>query len=95
MQRPSSSLITLSQSTELAIAVNPSSAGRGDRCISPSSAGSTPSASGSPTSAARSAVVAGPHSLECDAVSTALLVRGAEWLPTLRTRFPEYDGDVV
>jgi hypothetical protein len=25
----------------------------------------------------------------------ALLVRGAEWLPTLRTRFPEYDGDVV
>lgn len=51
--------------------------------------------SGSPVSAARSAVVTGPHSLECDALSTALLVRGAEWLPTLRTAFPEYEGDVA
>ena len=50
--------------------------------------------SGSPASAARSAVVTGPHSFECDALSTALLVRGAEWLPTLRTVFPGYDGKI-
>ena len=50
--------------------------------------------SGTPVSAARSAVVTGPHSLECDALSTALLVRGAEWLPTLQTMFPGYDGDI-
>jgi thiamine biosynthesis lipoprotein len=48
--------------------------------------------SGSPTSAARSAVVTGPQSFECDALSTALLVRGAGWLPALRAKFPGYDG---
>ena len=47
---------------------------------------------GWPTDAATSAVVTGPASLECDALSTALLVRGAGWLPTLRARFPGYDG---
>jgi FAD:protein FMN transferase len=47
---------------------------------------------GWPTDAATSAVVTGPASLECDALSTALLVLGAGWLPTLRTRFPGYDG---
>jgi len=51
--------------------------------------------SGSPASAARSAAVAGPRSLERDVLSTALLVRGAEWLPMLRARFPDYDGDVA
>ena len=50
---------------------------------------------GWPASAARSALVTGPCSLECDALSTALLVRGAEWLPTLRTKFPEYDGQIA
>jgi thiamine biosynthesis lipoprotein len=50
--------------------------------------------SGWPANAARSAVVTGPHSLECEALSTALLVRGAEWLPTLRTEFPGYDGQI-
>ena len=44
--------------------------------------------------AAPAATVTGPASLECDALSTALLVLGASWLPTLRTRFPGYDGVV-
>jgi thiamine biosynthesis lipoprotein len=47
---------------------------------------------GWPTGAATSAVVTGPESLECDALSTALLVLGADWLPTLRACFPGYDG---
>jgi thiamine biosynthesis lipoprotein len=47
---------------------------------------------GWPTGAATSAVVTGPESLECDALSTALLVLGVGWLPTLRARFPDYDG---
>jgi thiamine biosynthesis lipoprotein ApbE len=47
---------------------------------------------GWPIDAARSAVVTGPGSLECDALSTALLVLGADWLPTLRARFPGYAG---
>ena len=50
---------------------------------------------GWPTYAAASAVVTGPASFECDALSTALLVLGADWLPTLRERFPEYDGEVA
>lgn len=49
---------------------------------------------GWPASAARSAVVTGPRSLECDALSTALLVLGASWLPSLRRAFPGYDGTV-
>ena len=51
--------------------------------------------SGQPTECAASAVVWGPASLECDGLSTALLVLGAEWIPTLRTRFPSYDGAVA
>ena len=47
---------------------------------------------GWPTDAASSALVTGPGSLECDALSTALLVLGAAWLPTLRARFPGYHG---
>ena len=47
---------------------------------------------GWPTGAATSAVVTGPGSLDCDALSTALLVLGAGWLPMLATRFPEYEG---
>ena len=47
---------------------------------------------GWPTDAATSAVVTGPASLECDALSTALLVLGPGWLPSLRSRFPGYDG---
>jgi thiamine biosynthesis lipoprotein len=47
---------------------------------------------GWPTDAATSAVITGPASLECDALSTALLVFGPAWLPTLRSSFPGYDG---
>ncbi len=50
---------------------------------------------GVPTDAATSTVVTGATSLECDALSTALLVLGADWLPMLRARFPGYDGAVV
>jgi thiamine biosynthesis lipoprotein len=50
---------------------------------------------GWPSDAASSAVVTGPGSLECDALSTALLVLGAGWLPALRARFPGYDGAAV
>jgi FAD:protein FMN transferase len=47
---------------------------------------------GWPTEKSLSAVVTGPASFDCDALSTALLVLGAEWLPALRARFPGYDG---
>jgi thiamine biosynthesis lipoprotein len=50
---------------------------------------------GLPAGHAQSAVVSGPCSLECDALSTALLVLGREWLPDMRRRFPGYDGDAV
>jgi thiamine biosynthesis lipoprotein len=46
---------------------------------------------GWPTTAS-SAVVTGPCSLECDALSTALLVHGRDWVRALRVRFPGYDG---
>jgi FAD:protein FMN transferase len=49
---------------------------------------------GRPTRAARSVVVSGPGSLECDALSTALLVLGPKWLPALRLQFPGYEGTV-
>jgi len=49
---------------------------------------------GWPTEDSLSAVVTGPASFECDALSTALLVLGAGWVPTLRARFPGYDGRV-
>ena len=50
---------------------------------------------GWPAETAPSAAVTGPASFECDALSTALLVRGAGWLPTLRSRFAGYDGRVM
>jgi thiamine biosynthesis lipoprotein len=49
---------------------------------------------GWPTQNTRSAAVTGPASFECDVLSTALLVQGADWLPTLRARFPGYDGRI-
>jgi thiamine biosynthesis lipoprotein len=48
--------------------------------------------SGQPAAVTQSAVVTGPDSLLCDALSTALLVRGAAWLPSLSERFPGYSG---
>lgn len=50
---------------------------------------------GAPTRAARSAIVTGPRSLECDALSTALLVQGARWTSVLSERFPGYRGVAV
>jgi thiamine biosynthesis lipoprotein len=51
--------------------------------------------SGVPADVAESALVTGPDSLHCDALSTALLVRGAPWLPTMSERFPGYSGAVA
>ena len=51
--------------------------------------------SGQPADVTRSAVVTGPDSLLCDALSTALLVRGAAWVPMLSERFPGYSGMVA
>jgi len=51
--------------------------------------------SGAPTRSAAAAAVTGPSSFECDALSTALLVLGPQWLPALRTRFPGYQGDAA
>ena len=47
---------------------------------------------GWPSDAADAAVVTGPGSMECDALSTALLVLGPAWGPALRARFPGFDG---
>jgi FAD:protein FMN transferase len=47
---------------------------------------------GCPVSHTRAAGVTGPSSFLCDALSTALMVNGAEWLPTLRARWEGYDG---
>jgi thiamine biosynthesis lipoprotein len=49
---------------------------------------------GMPVSAG-SACVTGPRSCLCDALSTALLVRGEEWLPQMRAQWPEYEGRVA
>lgn len=51
--------------------------------------------SGQPADVTRSAVVTGPDSLLCDALSTALLVRGAAWIPMLSERFPGCSGMVA
>ena len=50
---------------------------------------------GQPAEVTGAAVVTGPDSLLCDALSTALLVRGAPWLPALSGRFPGYAGMVA
>ncbi|WP_291983691.1 FAD:protein FMN transferase [Luteitalea sp.] len=47
---------------------------------------------GRPVQRAGAAGVTGPSSFLCDALSTALLVHGAGWTETMRTRFPGYDG---
>ena len=50
---------------------------------------------GEPVSRALAAAITGPSSTVCEALSTALLVLGAPWLPTLAERFPGYDGIVA
>jgi len=49
---------------------------------------------GAPAQTALSALVTGPGSLECDVLSTALLVLGPGWLPALYSQFSDYDGAV-
>jgi thiamine biosynthesis lipoprotein len=49
---------------------------------------------GWPADGPGSTVVTGPRSLECDALSTALLVNGGDWLRVMRVRFPDYTGVV-
>ena len=41
------------------------------------------------------AAVSGPSSLECEALSIALLVHGADWIANLRQRFPGYSAAAV
>lgn len=43
----------------------------------------------------RLAAVIGPSPTDCDALSTALLILGGEWLPMLQARLPGYRGIVV
>ncbi|MCX8052474.1 MAG: FAD:protein FMN transferase [Armatimonadetes bacterium] len=49
---------------------------------------------GEPISYSGRAVVWGPSATYCDALSTALLVLGEEWLPELTSRFPGYSGQI-
>jgi thiamine biosynthesis lipoprotein len=51
--------------------------------------------SGQVVSGATAAAVSGPSPTECEALSTALLVRGPSWLSEMRKGFPGYDGWVV
>jgi FAD:protein FMN transferase len=50
---------------------------------------------GQPVEGTVAAAVTGPSSFICDALSTALLVLGAGWLPELVRRFPGYSGWAV
>ena len=47
---------------------------------------------GEPVSRTVLAAVWGPSATYCDALSTALLVNGEEWIPELKSRFPGYQG---
>jgi thiamine biosynthesis lipoprotein len=50
---------------------------------------------GEPTDAARTALVSGPSSMLCDALSTALLVLGAEGTALLESRFSGYRAEAI
>jgi len=50
---------------------------------------------GRPVRAGNAALVTGPSSFLCDALSTALLVNGLEWVLALRKDWPGYKGFVV
>jgi len=50
---------------------------------------------GEPVSHTRLAAVWGPSPTDCDALSTALLVLGEDWLPEMTARFPSYEGRVA
>ena len=48
-----------------------------------------------PISGNLAAVVTGKCAADCEALSTALLVNGPEWLSTMQERFPGYEGMVA
>jgi FAD:protein FMN transferase len=48
--------------------------------------------SGEPVNGPPAAAARGPSAADCEALSTALLVLGPEWLPELARRFPGYVG---
>jgi thiamine biosynthesis lipoprotein ApbE len=50
---------------------------------------------GAPTTAARPVAVLRSASLECDALSTALLALDADWLSEFSRRFPHVSAVVV
>jgi FAD:protein FMN transferase len=50
---------------------------------------------GEAVNGALAAAAAGPSAAECEALSKALLVGGADWLTTLRERFPGCEGWVA
>jgi thiamine biosynthesis lipoprotein len=50
---------------------------------------------GEPARASLAAAVTGPSASTCEALSTALLVLGPAWLPTLEARFPDYGAAVA
>lgn len=50
---------------------------------------------GAPVEGALTAAVVGPSATDCDALSTALLVLGAEGITLIQDRFPEYEGLVL
>ncbi len=47
---------------------------------------------GAPMPGDGSAAVRGPSSFVCDMLSTALLVRGRDWIPDLQARWPGYEA---
>lgn len=50
---------------------------------------------GFPVRHTRAAAVTGASAAVCDALSTALLVLGRQWLPELEARFPGYSGACI
>ncbi len=50
---------------------------------------------GEPASAAPAAAVAGPSASDCEALSTALLVLGPSWLPSMRSSFPDHTAFIA
>lgn len=50
---------------------------------------------GWPVSGTKAAAIIGPSAADAEALSTALMVLGAEWLPTMAERFPEYQAHIA
>ena len=50
---------------------------------------------GEPARVARAAAVTGPSPSDCEALSTALMVLGPNWLPVMMSSFPDYRGHIA